>query len=233
MSVKIVGRPDLEGSTGIVVGYRATNDRYEVEIIGYGENAKIVSDLKISNLRMEVRAAFAKPWLYAAVFERDYDLVVYLAPHMTIADLNALDPTYGRTLLSTACWRGDAKIASFLLLQGVDPELATLATSVHDGNGGGNGMSPSHCACDAGHPDCLSLLIEYGIDINKATALMGMTLMHYAAGGGQNKVIALLLFHGAEINPLDKQVSVDAYVNFKPRDEVEKISRRECELITK
>ena len=100
----------------------------------------------------------------------------------------AARPTAAELLLSlwNACMEGEVGRARQILLSGVDV------------NGQSQGVTPAYIACQNGHTECLSLLINHGAQLNKADN-RGVTPAYTACQNGHVKILHLLIQHGADL----------------------------------
>ncbi len=55
-------------------------------------------------------------------------------------------------------------------------------------------------AAENGHPECLSILLAHGADVDRARDVSGSTALIYAARKGHSECLSILLAHGAEVD---------------------------------
>lgn len=118
--------------------------------------------------------------LYFAVLSSRLDDILRLLD--AGADINS--KTNGETPLQAAAWNGDESVVSTLLARDADVNL--MAT-----------MAPLHYASFRGHSLVVSLMIQYGADVDIRDE-NGMTPLHNAAIQGHMECILLLLDAGAD-----------------------------------
>ena len=90
-------------------------------------------------------------------------------------------------LLWIACIEGEVGRARQILLSGVDV------------NGQKQGVTPAFVACENGHAECLSLLIDHGAQLDNANN-EGATPAHIACQNGHAECLSLLINHGAQLD---------------------------------
>lgn len=143
------------------------------------------------------------------------------------SDINARSPELGlrsptTTVLEQALRRGNAKIARWLVSQGVNAnegrtsDFHRAVTSVRDvevfrqllKNGAQldsrdeNGMTPFLLAVSSGNEDAVRFLLDRGVDVNERDNLgrNGLHLLTETFGIGGRELYELLLDHGAQID---------------------------------
>ena len=103
-------------------------------------------------------------------------------------DLDAVD-SRGRTCVSWAAARGDDKVLKTLLKYGADPNIQD-----------GQGSSPLHHASNVA---CISLLVEFGANIDASNSF-GHTPLHLVCrGSGSIVLLKRLIGAGVDINAVD------------------------------
>jgi ankyrin repeat protein len=90
-------------------------------------------------------------------------------------------------LLFIACCKGEVERARQILLSGVDVNCQN------------QGLTPAYTACLNGHTECLSLLINHGAQLDKATN-EGITPAMVACQNGHTECLSLLINHGAQLD---------------------------------
>jgi len=96
----------------------------------------------------------------------------------------------GNTILSTAAYMGNTKVAIFAINRGADIKLKT-----------DEGMAPIHYAAKGGSSEMVKLLLQKGADINERSD-NDMTALHYNASQGNVEITKILIKSGADINAL-------------------------------
>jgi ankyrin repeat protein len=111
---------------------------------------------------------------------------------VSTADINTMD-SLGRTPISLAAERGDAKKVSMLLWYGADPHIPAYS-----------GSDPLCYAAKVADPACISLLLNAGAKVDCRTG-WDQTALHYAAAHNSNRRhTELLLAAGADPNSADR-----------------------------
>jgi ankyrin repeat protein len=113
----------------------------------------------------------------------------------------AARPTAAELLesLCGACSKGEVGRARQILLSGVDV------------NGQSRGCTPVYIACQFGHTECLSLLINHGAQLEKANN-KGITPTSIACQQGHTECLSLLINHGAQLDKADNEGITPAYI---------------------
>ncbi|XP_017540718.1 ankyrin repeat domain-containing protein 50 [Pygocentrus nattereri] len=116
--------------------------------------------------------------------------------------VNRIDPSDGRTLLSTAAHAGLVDVTALLLCHGADPSLSDL-----------HGQTALTLAARQGYVSVLQILLEWaqdqGCDTPAVRALLehvdseGWTALRSAAWGGHKEAVKMLLEAGAEVDGCD------------------------------
>lgn len=104
------------------------------------------------------------------------------------ADVNAVQGD-GVTALHWAAIRGDAELATMLLVAGGNPRAQTRFGA----------YTPLHVAAEYGHATVVRTLVRAGADA-RATTSTGATALMLAAGSGDTDAISALLEVGADVN---------------------------------
>ncbi|GFX74022.1 ankyrin-1 [Trichonephila clavipes] len=100
----------------------------------------------------------------------------------------------GNSLLHIASKQGNCFIVETLLARGADANAITLQ----------NGISPLHCAADAGYVEIVKILLKSKAKIN-AVSNDGLTPLHLAALKGHTSVVKLLLENEANAKITDNE----------------------------
>jgi ankyrin repeat protein len=100
--------------------------------------------------------------------------------------------------LWNACIRGEVERARQILLKGVDVNQIC------------DGCTPAYVACQNGHTECLSLLINHGAELDKADD-EGATPAFVACQNGHTECLSLLIDHGAQLDKADNTGFTPAY----------------------
>ncbi len=111
------------------------------------------------------------------------------------ADINCKlekENTFRSTPLIVASSHGHVFAAEYLILRGSD-------TKMTNDNGGG----PIHMASANDRVNVMSLLLEYGVDINQANMENGGTPLHYASAHGHPASVRFLMENGADTSVRD------------------------------
>jgi hypothetical protein len=101
--------------------------------------------------------------------------------------------------LCIACSEGEVGRARQILLSGVDVNMQS------------RGFTPAIVACECGHTNCLSLLINHGAQLDKADNT-GATPAHTACHQGHTECLSLLINHGAQVDKADNEGGTPAYI---------------------
>lgn len=109
------------------------------------------------------------------------------------ADVNAVQGD-GVTALHWAATKGDAELASMLVVAG-----ANLRATTRFG-----GYTPLHVAAERGHTAVIGTLVKAGGDVN-ATTRTGATPLMFAAAAGDPAALTLLLDAGAQPNAAERE----------------------------
>jgi ankyrin repeat protein len=112
------------------------------------------------------------------------------------ADINLKDKDQASPL-HNAAYLGDADIVDVLLKKG--------ATSLNEGNF--RGQTPLHFACERGHPEVVTRLLDAGAD-TEARDMLGRTPLMATAASKNMEVVKALLKKGADTNASLKRGSV-------------------------
>lgn len=118
----------------------------------------------------------------------------HLHEHLRINETVGLDAQDidGRTALSWAAARGDAKMTEQLLKAGADPDIV-----------GRDGRTPLHWAAQSTDFRTVTLLVEYKAQVDRLCK-MKRTALHYAAcNHNDRRYVDVLLENGAAINARD------------------------------
>ncbi|PVD21591.1 hypothetical protein C0Q70_17389 [Pomacea canaliculata] len=120
-----------------------------------------------------------------------------------------------RTTLLAACQGGHTDLVSLLLEVGTDKLIDYNAIQLACENGledivilfikhgvDHHRDSPLHVACSEGNTQCVSVLLDYGADIN-CTSYLRRSPLHNACQDGKTDIAGLLLDRGADINALE------------------------------
>jgi ankyrin repeat protein len=97
-----------------------------------------------------------------------------------------------------ACMKGEVGKARQIFLSGVDVNWQSL------------GATPAWIACQNGHTECLSLLIDHGSQLDKAEN-EGGTPAIIACQNGHTECLSLLINHGAQLDKADNEGGTPAY----------------------
>ena len=116
-------------------------------------------------------------------------------------DVNAQNKS-GDTALGLAAQQGHYEIVALLLKLGAKTMV------------GRQKMNPLHWASEAGHLDCIKLLVTAGLDVNERTRdlvytprsviVAGTTALILAARGGNQDIVSFLIENGASIDVVDE-----------------------------
>lgn len=110
---------------------------------------------------------------------------------------------FGRHALWLAAESGHADAVQFLLMQGVDAEIAAPYDE--------NRLLPAlHVASLNGHDDVVWILVSSGVSV-KSQCSLGMTPLHYAVYADSQSEIQLLLEHGANLEAQDARGKTPLY----------------------
>lgn len=131
------------------------------------------------------------------------------------ADIDAVDKTYGLTVLQNACDKESEAVFDLLVKRGADIQHVDK----HGGNcleeaafNGANSIAeklrakglktkwPLHVACGLGEMEQVNKLLAEGVDASQANDGWKNTPMHFAANNGHLAVAKLLKEQGAEVN---------------------------------
>ena len=66
--------------------------------------------------------------------------------------------------------------------------------------GGGRGMTPLILASKFGHKDVVSVLLDYGADVEAKDIYRNLTAAWWASHNGHDDIVSLLRKHGATVN---------------------------------
>ncbi len=94
--------------------------------------------------------------------------------------------------LLVASGHGRVLAAEYLILRGGDASTTNQ-----------EGLQPIHVAAFYDHVDVISLLLEYGVDINETTKQNGDTALHLASAIGNTASVRFLLENGADTSVKD------------------------------
>jgi ankyrin repeat protein len=101
--------------------------------------------------------------------------------------------------LCVACSKGEVGRARQILLRGVDV------------NGQSQDCTPAYIGCKNSHTECLSLLINHGAQLNKASNT-GHTPAYMACQNGHVKILHLLIQHGADLSLADRHGTSPSHI---------------------
>eukprot|EP01114_Cavostelium_apophysatum_P024138 TRINITY_DN9364_c0_g1_i2.p1 TRINITY_DN9364_c0_g1~~TRINITY_DN9364_c0_g1_i2.p1 ORF type:complete len:299 (+),score=27.57 TRINITY_DN9364_c0_g1_i2:23-898(+) len=119
-------------------------------------------------------------------FERVKELVEVVG-----VDVNCRHPRTDRTPLHRAAFRGNEDIVRYYLAKGAKVNYISKDM---------DGISPIYLAAQEGCVGAVSILIEAGAEIDKASADNGTTPLFMASQNGHHEVVKLLLQRGADPN---------------------------------
>jgi ankyrin repeat protein len=102
--------------------------------------------------------------------------------------------------LCIACSEGEVGRARQILLSGVDVNWQS------------RGCTPAYIACQIGHTECLSLLINHGAQLDKANN-EGTTPAYIASQKGHTECLSLLINHGAQLDKVNNEGVTPAYIS--------------------
>lgn len=177
-----------EGTTPLMVAAYSEAPEVVKTLIAAGADVNEATRKGYTALIAAVSAANSP---FVAAVERDSDEAKGFRAAVTRALLDAkanpdaMSDSMG-TPLRLACLCGDKKIAEMLLAAGAQVDLHAQF-----------GISPLVQAAEKGHADIVSLLLEYGADVNLACP---ETALCSAAGRGHAEVVDLLLKAKADPN---------------------------------
>ncbi len=90
-----------------------------------------------------------------------------------------------------------------------------------------NGNPPLHMAIQMGSIDCLLVLMNIGVDVNKVNSL-GFTPLQIAESKGEVEIAKLLKEHGARLEPaIEDQAPEVTILEIKPEQKYEDHSTRD------
>ncbi|HRX47733.1 MAG TPA: ankyrin repeat domain-containing protein [Spirochaetota bacterium] len=114
-------------------------------------------------------------------------------------DINRKDLD-GNSILSTAAFMGDVKIASIAITKGANIELKNS-----------EGLTPLHYAAKGGNVEIVKFLIQKGADISAKTE-NEMTPLHYNSQQGNSEITKILLAAGADVNAAAMDGSTPSHI---------------------
>ena len=118
----------------------------------------------------------------------------YLSEFKDLVDIDAIDPSTGKSALRTAIESGDDRTAALLVKKGA--QLKAI-TEMHE--------TPLMLAASAGLNETVIAMVENGAKIDKSFKVGGgKTALHFAAQAGQANTVRTLLTHGATANLKDR-----------------------------
>ncbi|KAG8651487.1 hypothetical protein MANES_07G133005v8 [Manihot esculenta] len=136
-------------------------------------------------------------------------------------DANSKD---GRTALYRAAANGDHKMVEMLIEMGSDPTIAdNHGRSAFDvardkGHKGANknykdqyGFTALHAAAIKGHKDIVSMLVEFGVDL-ECQDNEGHSSLHFAVEGGSLETVEVLVGRGANVNAMSNRGATPLYM---------------------
>jgi ankyrin repeat protein len=91
---------------------------------------------------------------------------------------------------------GSPAMVDLLLTAGADPNLANFL-----------GTTPLMRVAAAGSVECVTLLLNYGADVNRKETSRGQTALMFAAAANRADVIRTLAAHGADLNLTSKAIA--------------------------
>jgi ankyrin repeat protein len=173
-----------------------------------GDLAKVKALLKSHAEWLNSPDQNQKTPLHLALESGHIDMARYLIEQG--ADINLKDKDKA-TPLYNAAYLGNLEILDLLLKKG--------ASSINEGNF--RGQTPLHFACEKGHPEVATLLLDAGANI-EAKDMLGRTPLMITAMSRNMEVVKILIQRGADINASVKRgpasyttLSVTAMYGFK------------------